>query len=83
MNERYRPSPQEANNKPADVKVAEFGKTIDKIQIGAGAVMLFFPPTAALGLGFIAWNGAQHYAADRYIKWRMKNKQPQAVSQAA
>ena len=81
--EREKPSHKDVDNKPADVKLAEVGKTIDKVQIGAGVVMLFFPPTAALGLGFIVWNGAQHYAQDRYIKWRMKDKQPQALSQVA
>lgn len=69
-------------DKPTDIKVAEFSKKLDKIQIAAGAALMIFTPLVTLGAVFVVWNGAQHIATDKYIKWRSKNNQP-ASPQAA
>lgn len=70
--ERFVPN-QFKEKKPGDIRLAEFSKKLDKVQIAAGAVLLPFLP--ALGLSLIVWNTSQHYLTDRYIAWRNKRSQ--------
>ena len=79
--ERYRPSFQEAQTRdPVDVKAAKASRWLDRAQIfGGGLIAAFINP--ALGIGIMAWNGAQHVLTDKYINWR--NRKRQQVPQAA
>ena len=76
----YQGQGQSGEKKPADIKVAEFSKKLDKVQIAGGGLIAYFV-NPALGIGIMAWNGAQHILTDKYIGWR--NRRQQQLPQAA
>lgn len=67
------------NNEPKDVKIARFSSKLDIIQIGAGGVaagvgaLIGAPFLVPLGLGYVAFNGAEYVGTKAYIKYRMKH----------
>lgn len=68
---------QSGEKKPVDVRFLEGWKWLDKAQIVGGVALLFFPPTAVLGLGLIASAPVEIVVKNKYINWRMNKKQQQ------
>lgn len=64
-----------------DIRVAKFGKKIDKVQMVAGAGLMLFASTFSIGLGLLAFGAGENYVKNKYIDWRTgKNKTKQVRS---